>query len=238
MRSVTPSRNNEQRDYTAVRSNIMSNQTPVHISVVLDRSGSMASIADDVVGGFNTFLDEQRREDGKGRVTLVQFDGQDPFEVLIDGEDLDTVGDLDPARYVPRGNTPLYDAVGQMITKIDAEILRRADAAKPIEDQVVVIVTDGYENASREFTGKMLFDLIETRKGRAWAFVFLGADEGTFEEGERMGVSQANTARWAATGEGTAAMFASVSKETATYRSMGPSERVRKSDRFLEDEDE
>ena len=216
----------------------MNNQTPVHISIVLDRSGSMASIADDVVGGFNTFLGEQRKQDGGGRVTLVQFDGQDPFEVLINGESLDEVRDLDPARYIPRDNTPLYDAVGQMITKIDAEILERADAGKPIEDQVVVIVTDGFENASREFTGKAISDLIETRRSRAWAFVFLGADEATFEEGERMGVSSANTARWAATGEGTAAMFASVSKETATYRSMGPYERTRKSDRFLEDEDE
>jgi len=216
----------------------MNNKTPVHISVVLDRSGSMARIADDVVGGFNTFLDEQRKQEGEGRVTLVQFDGQDPFEVLIDGEGLDTVPDLDPARYIPRGNTPLYDAVGRMIARLDAEILERADAGKPIEDQVVVIVTDGYENASREFSGKAIFDLIEARRSLAWAFVFLGADEGTFEEGERMGVSQANTAQWAATGEGTAAMFASVSKETASYRSMGPSERTRKSDRFLEDEDE
>ena len=216
----------------------MNNQTPVHISIVLDRSGSMAQIADDVVGGFNTFLGEQRKQEGGGRVTLVQFDGQDPFEVLIDGEGLDTVEDLDPARFVPRGNTPLHDAVGRMILSIDAEILERADAGKPIEDQVVVIVTDGFENASREFSGKAIFDLIAARRSRAWAFVFLGADEGTFEEGERMGVSQANTARWAATGEGTAAMFASVSKETATYRSMGPSERTRKSDRFLEDEDE
>ncbi len=68
--------------------------------------------------------------------------------------------------------------------------------------------------------------------------MFLGADESTFEEGSAMGVSRANTARWAATSKGTAAMFASVSKETTTYRSMGPSERTRKSDRFLEDEDE
>jgi len=237
MRSVPPSRNIETSGHIE-ESNITSNQTPVHISVVLDRSGSMAQIADDVVGGFNTFLGEQRKQAGGGRVTLVQFDGQDPFDVLIDGEGLDKVTDLDPARYVPRGNTPLYDVLGQMIAKIDAEILERADAGNPIEDQIVVIVTDGYENASREFSGKVISELIEARRSRAWAFVFLGADEGTFEEGEKMGVSQANTARWAASGEGTAAMFASVSKETTTFRSMGPSERTRKSDRFLEDEDE
>ena len=90
----------------------MSKPTPVNISAVLDRSGSMASISDDVVGGFNTFLAEQRKQERGGRVTLVQFDGQDPFEVLIDGEDLDSVKDLDSARYIPRGNTPLYDAIG------------------------------------------------------------------------------------------------------------------------------
>ena len=65
-----------------------------------------------MVGGFNTFLGEQRKHNGGGRVTLVQFDGQDPFEVLIDGEDLAEVSNLDPARYIPRGNTPFYDAVG------------------------------------------------------------------------------------------------------------------------------
>jgi len=212
----------------------MSKKTPVHISVVLDRSGSMASISDDVVGGFNTFLDEQRKQDEEGRVTLVQFDGQDPFEVLIDGEDLDTVGDLDPARYIPRGNTPLYDAVGRMIAKIDAEIVERADAGKPIEDQVIVIVTDGYENASREFSGKMLSELIEVRRGRTWAFVFLGADETTFEEGEAMGVSSANTAQWDPTGEGTAAMFSNVSQATSSYRAMDPADRRTTSERFLE----
>jgi Mg-chelatase subunit ChlD len=125
-----------------------------------------------------------------------------------------------------------------MIAKIDAETLERADAGKPIEDQVVVIVTDGYENASREFSAKMMSDFIEARRSRAWAFVFLGADESTFEEGERMGISQANIAQWAATGEGTAAMFASVSKETTTFRSMGPSGRIHRSDRFLDDEAE
>jgi Mg-chelatase subunit ChlD len=212
----------------------MSKRTPVHISVVLDRSGSMASISDDVVGGFNTFLGEQRKQDGSGRVTLVQFDGQDPFEVLIDGEDLNTVGDLDPARYIPRGNTPLYDAVGRMIAKIDAEIVERADAGKPIEDQVVVIVTDGYENASREFGGSMISELIEARRGRAWAFVFLGADEITFEESEAMGVSSANTAQWDATREGTAAMFSNVSQATSSYRAMGPADRRTTSERFLE----
>ena len=125
-------------------------------------------------------------------------------------------------------------SVGRMIAKVDAEILERADAAKPIEDQVVVIVTDGYENASREFSGKTLSDLIETRRSRAWAFVFLGADESTLEEGAAMGVSHANTAQWDASSDGTEAMFANISQATSSYRSKGPADRRTTSERFLE----
>ena len=93
---------------------------PIHISVVLDRSGSMRSVADDTVGGFNQFLAEQRGQRGDARLTLVQFDSEDAFEVLISGADLSTVPDLNPAAYQPRAWTPLYDAVGQMIAAIDA----------------------------------------------------------------------------------------------------------------------
>lgn len=85
----------------------------------------MASVADDVVGGFNSFLDRQGEEPAPARVSLVQFDGQNPFEVLIDGEDLSTVKNLDPRRYQPRGSKPLLDAAGAMIARIDSETVTR-----------------------------------------------------------------------------------------------------------------
>lgn len=216
----------------------MSNQTPVHISMVLDRSGSMASISDDVVGGFNTFLKEQREQPGDARVTLVQFDGQDPFEVLIDGQDLASVRDLDPGRYQPRGDTPLLDAVGAMIARIDAEIVARADQGLPIEDQVVVIITDGFENASHEFGLQMISDLIDARRKRAWTFVFLGADEAGLHDSAAMGMAAPNTALWDATSVGTGTMFSRLSKETGDYRSKGTAERRLKSETFFEDEDD
>ena len=214
----------------------MSNTTtPVHISVVLDRSGSMASIADDIVGGFNTFIAQQRKEEGKARVTLVQFDSGDPFEVLIDGEDLDRVADLDPNRYMPRGNTPLWDAVGRMIARIDNEIVTRADAGEPIEDQLVLIITDGFENASREFDGLTLADLIGARKSRSWTFVFIGSDESTFTEGARIRVSSGSTRQWKKSGEGSREIFRQVSKETSEFRSLQAEQRRSKSDKFFED---
>lgn len=214
----------------------MSNTTPVHISVVLDRSGSMASIADDIVGGFNTFIEQQRKEEGKARITLVQFDSEDPFEVLIDGEDLAQVADLDPSRYLPRGATPLWDAVGRMIARIDSEIVTRADAGKPIEDQLVLIVTDGFENASMEFDGPTLASLIEARKNRSWTFVFLGSDESTFAEGEQMGVPSGNTSQWDKSGDGSREMFAVASKETSEFRSLQAEQRRLKSEKFFEDD--
>ena len=121
---------------------------PVHISIVLDRSGSMTRIADDIVGGFNQFLQKQRETEGEAKVTLVQFDSEDPFEVLIDSIPLREVTDLDPAAYQPRSLTPLYDAVGRMILRIDEQITSRRKLGLAEEDQVVLIVTDGLENAS------------------------------------------------------------------------------------------
>ncbi|MEX1037969.1 MAG: vWA domain-containing protein [Acidimicrobiia bacterium] len=214
----------------------MSNTTPVHISVILDRSGSMASIADDIVGGFNTFLEQQRKEDGEARITLVQFDGGDPFEVLVAGEDLDRVADLDPNRYIPRGNTPLWDAVGRMIARIDGEIGTRADAGEPIEDQLVLIVTDGFENASMEFDGQTLARLIAARKKLGWTFVFLGSDESTFAEGERMNIAMGSTKQWNKSAEGSRAMFASMSHETSEFRKSQSEQRRLKSEKFFEDE--
>jgi Mg-chelatase subunit ChlD len=198
----------------------------------------MASIADDVVGGFNTFLKEQREQTGEARVTLIQFDGQDPFEVLVDGEDLATVDDLEPVRYRPRGNTPLFDAVGGMIGRLDEEILSRADAGLPIEDQVVVVITDGFENASKEFSGQMVADLVAARRERAWSFVFLGADEASIRDAARMGVTLGSQSRWHKSRAGTKEMYGRLSHETTKYRRMGQEGRRSKSEKFFEDDGE
>lgn len=207
---------------------------PVHVSVVLDRSGSMSPIADDVVGGFNEFLADQRKQQGRARITLVQFDSQDPFELLIDGVDLTEVEDLRRSQYQPRGTTPLYDAVGRMIGKIDAGIAGRAEQGTEEEDQVVVIITDGLENSSREHTRSSVFDLIEARRAKGWVFVFLGANQDAYAAGEAMAVSAANAAMWAATPEGSKKMWAGISAATGAHRAKSRSERATDADRFLD----
>lgn len=217
----------------------MSNQSePVHISVVLDRSGSMEAIADEVVGGFNEYLNAQRQRDGTARMSLVQFDGEDPFEILIDGADLAGVSDLDRAAYQPRGMTPLMDAVGRMIGRIDNEIASRATSGDPEEDQIVVVVTDGLENASREHTRSSVFRMVEHRRKQGWVFVFLGADQDAYAEGTAMGVSGRNSVHWDKTKAGTRKMWDDLEYSTSAHRRKAKLARMRSADRFHEERPE
>jgi len=210
----------------------MTNPAPINISVVLDRSGSMRSVADDTVGGFNQSLAEQRRTAGAARLTLVQFDSEDPFELLIDGADIVTVPDLDPAAYQPRAWTPLYDAVGQMIARIEAGVEERAQKGLPEEDQIVAIVTDGLENRSRRFTRGEVFGMVEERRRAGWVFVFLGADQDAYLEGGHIGVAPRERVQWEKTPEGVQKMWADLSYSADLHRQKPRDQRHREADEF------
>ncbi|HEY6629067.1 MAG TPA: vWA domain-containing protein [Acidimicrobiia bacterium] len=209
---------------------------PVHISIVLDRSGSMSRIADDVVGGFNQFLRKQRETEGEARVTLVQFDSDDPFELLIDGVPLREVIDLDRTGYQPRSTTPLYDAVGRMIVRIDGVIVSRNERALPEEDQVVLIVTDGLENASTDFDRSKVFEMVSDRRKQGWVFVFLGADQDVYAEGGKVGVATANRVAWEKSKAGSDKMWKDIAYSTTTYREKEEFLRRQDRDRFHEED--
>jgi Mg-chelatase subunit ChlD len=209
---------------------------PVHISIVLDRSGSMNVIADDMVGGFNRFLRNQRQTEGEARITLVQFDSEDPFEVLIDGVPLDQVEDLDPAAYQPRSMTPLYDAVGRTLVRIDHEITKRADHGLPEEDQLVLIITDGMENASSDFDQARVYQMISERRERGWVFAFLGADQDVYTEGDKVGVAVGNRVRWNKSKAGSEKLWKDVSHSARLYRTKEEYLRRFDADRFHEED--
>ena len=210
------------------------NTTPVHISVLLDRSGSMSSIASDIVGGFNSFLDEQRKQSGSARLTLVQFDTGEPFEIVVDGRDLKRVPDMPAGAFVPRGGTPLLDAVARLIVRTDSEIADRADRGRPIEDQLVMIITDGYENASVEQTRASIAAMINDRRGRAWTFAFLGANQDAFDEADSIGMAQGSAANWDASQRGTADMWNHLSTSTSAMRSKSSKDRRSSRDDFFQ----
>ena len=161
--------------------------TRSHITVILDRTGSMESIRDDVIGGYNAFLAQQQAAPGSATLTLVQFDSQDPFEVLQADADLATVPPLTREQYVPRASTPLYDAIGRGILELEVALAKRRKADRP-EQVIFVIVTDGAENASVEFDRARVRRLIDAKTGLGWQFVFLSADLAAFEDAQAMGV--------------------------------------------------
>ena len=159
-----------------------------HITVILDRTGSMQDIREDVVGGFNAFLAEQQAAPDPATFTLVQFDSQDPYEVLQSVAPIRTVPPLTLERYVPRASTPLYDAMGRGILDLEARLAALPDAERPSKI-IFVVVTDGQENASHEFDRARVTALIEAKKTLGWDFVFLSADLEAFHDSQRMGVN-------------------------------------------------
>lgn len=154
-----------------------------HITVILDRSGSMSSIADDVIGGFNTFVQAQREAPGEATLSLVQFDTVDAYEVVYSMTPIGDVRPLTRAAFVPRGGTPLLDAMGRGILELEG-ILAGMDTADRPAKVVMLFVTDGQENSSREFSKSQVVKMVgEKQSGAApWEMVFMSADLGAIDE--------------------------------------------------------
>ena len=202
----------------------------VHVAVLLDRSGSMSSITDDTIGGFNTFVAQQRQLAGECRVTLVQFDGQDPQDVVADAVPAAELVDLDEYTYQPRGNTPLLDALGMLIETID----RRA-TGDPDEFQLVAVITDGHENSSRRFTRDRIADMVRARSDAGWAFVFLGANIDSFAEAGSVGMRRSQVADWEHTGDGVRDSFAMLAESSTALRGAPRHAKHAMKDRLLDD---
>jgi hypothetical protein len=193
------------------------------ITVVLDRSGSMASISNDVIGGLNTFIQAQAQVEGEACFTLAQFDHE--YEVVHDHVPVKDVPPLTAQTYVPRGSTALLDAIGRTIVATGARLASMAEADRP---QVVLfaVQTDGLENASREFTRQQIFDMIRHQETKySWQFVFLAADQDAIAEGGKMGFAPAAALDYSKDGTGVAAMFSAMSEKVEEVRS-GKAARV------------
>jgi Mg-chelatase subunit ChlD len=187
------------------------------IIIVLDRSGSMEAVADDTIGGFNRFLLDQKQAAGEAILTLVQFDHE--YEVMHAAKRLNEVPALSRETFVPRGNTALLDAIGRTINAT-IDRLAKTDESKLPGTVIFVILTDGHENASHEFTRDVVFKLIkEKQEKRKWQFVFLGANQDAIEEGGKYGIARGYSLSCAANGAGSAAAFKSLSSYIGRARS-------------------
>lgn len=201
--------------------------------MLLDRSGSMSGLERAVVNGANRFISEQAELPGKCKLTIAQFDSQEPFEVVVDAVSVHKASPLSRDQYQPRAATPLFDAVGALIGRADQRIKNRRKAGKKLEDQTVVIVTDGLENASSDFSVDDVHRLISSWREQGWAFVFMGANQDSYFEGARMGFDERSVQNYEASDRGVDAAFASVSRAYSERRVMAAPEREASSDDYF-----
>jgi len=190
-----------------------------HISVILDRSGSMEVIRDDTIGGFNNFLEEQKKLPDKATLTLVQFDSQDPHEVVCHFKALAEVRALTAATFVPRAATPLLDALGRGINDLESSIAKLPEKKRPGKVMMVVI-TDGQENSSREFSKKQVEKMIKDRSEKDdWQFVFLSSDMSAVSDAHGLGFAAGSTRMFAKNVAGVKDAWSSLAIASSRYRS-------------------
>ncbi len=159
------------------------------ITLVVDRSGSMQEIRSDAEGGINAFIEQQAGEPGEVLLTLVQFDTE--YEFIHRGVPIEQV---DQYELQPRGATALLDAVGRAIHETGQRLAQMKESDRP-GLVIFVIMTDGLENSSREFTKSQIRAMIEEQQSKYnWHFTFLGADQDAFAEAGSLGINAAGAA--------------------------------------------
>ena len=183
---------------------------------IIDRSGSMCGLENDTIGGFNAMLKEQQTIEGDAVVTTVLFD--DEYELLHDRINIQGVAPLTNKDYTVRGSTALLDAVGRTINKIHEVQLNTIEDYRA--DKVMfVIITDGEENASCEYSIDKIRALIKRQtKEYGWEFIFLGANMDAVSEAGKLGISADFASNYQATPYGTSDAFMAISAASSAFR--------------------
>ena len=189
----------------------MCNTDYTHLSVLVDRSGSMSSLRDDMLGGLKSLFADQAGVDGKCLVDYAQFDTE--YEQILSNA---LVASAEPV-LEPRGGTALLDALGRSINELHSKIKALPKGERPA-NVIFIVVTDGYENSSREFNKKQIADLIKTKESELeWDFVFLGANMDAVAESSTMGMKKGSTLTY--TSDTVGATYANVSSYVTRSRS-------------------
>ena len=179
------------------------NKELTEVIFILDRSGSMSGLEMETIGGYNGFLEQQKKQPGKTIITTVLFDDQ--YEILYNGVDAADAG-LTTDQYYVRGRTALLDAVGKTILDVKVRLARTPAEQRPGK-VIMVITTDGYENASQEFSGKQVHDMILRQQQHGWEFLFFGANIDTVATARKMGIREADAMSYESTAQGMSFMM-------------------------------
>ena len=172
------------------------------IVFLLDRSGSIGGVVDDTIGGYNSYLKENRNK--PVMVTTVLFD--DKYELLHDRVKIDEVNELTDKEYFVRGCTALLDAIGKTIKYFDKKKSKKV---------MFIITTDGLENASREYSSSQIKEMITGHKD--WEFIYIGADIDSYKEGGSIGIKKSNIASYKKDKKGIDKLYGSMSRLTSMF---------------------
>lgn len=185
---------------------------------ILDRSGSMQSLTSDTIGGFNSMIENQKKENGEAFITTVLFDDQ--YELLHDHVDIQKIKPITNKEYFARGMTALLDAIGKTINSIGSRLSGTPEDERP--DKVIfVITTDGFENASREFNKSAIKEMIEHQQDKySWTFIFLGANMDAVGEAASLGINASRSHTYTASAQGTSSVYTSLNATMSCLRSV------------------
>ena len=184
------------------------------IVCIIDKSGSMHTIKNDAIGGFNTFIEEQKKLEGKANASLILFNTE--YSPVYYNKPLGDVDPLNEKTFQPSGGTALLDAIGRTLN----ELMTKEGTEIAPDKYLVVILTDGEENSSREYTNEAIKKIIEDLRAKGnWEFVYLGANQDAFSVAGGMGISVSNSMNFTADSEDTKILYRKMSKMSASYRS-------------------
>ena len=200
---------------------------------ILDRSGSMGGLESDTIGGFNGMLLKQQKQEGEANVTTVLFDDQ--IEVVHDQFPIAVVEPLTEDDYYVRGCTALLDAIGTTIKKVE-NIQKRLPDSMRAENVIFVITTDGQENASQEYSAKMVKQMVARSQEKGWQFIFLGANIDAIEEGGKIGIPKTYAVTYRNDSKGVKLNYMAATKVVTCLRSdkLNAGEKALKISEFLQ----
>lgn len=189
------------------------------IAIVMDESGSMQSTALDAIGGFNSFIEAQKKVEGEANVTLVLFDNK--YEIVYNGIPIEKITELTSDVYCPGGGTALIDAIGKTVDSISDRIGAMDEEEKP-DKIIVIVITDGQENSSSIYKRSDVNKKIKEHQEReGWEIIFIGASAEVLEQADDLGIRSDRMMGYVADSAGTRGVYAHMSEAVCSYRATG-----------------
>lgn len=190
--------------------------TYTKIISILDRSGSMSSMVNSAIEGYNEYIEGQRLVEGKANITSILFDNE--ILILDNNTDIKNCNLLNRQNYVPRSSTSLYDAIGEAIDN-EIDLLSKMPKSERPEQTLCVILTDGEENSSKKYNSTKIKEMInEMKNDYNWEFIFLAANQDAFAVSDTLGISKGNTLNFSYSDRGFSDTYSTLSKVSSSYR--------------------